>query len=333
MNVFLCHPRRSAIGRLSSTLAGVRPDDLAAHILRAVLQEAPELDWVAIDEVMMGSVNQTGEDNRNVARMSALLAVLPISVPGTTLNWLCGSGMDAVGTAFRAVRARELDLVLAGGVESMYRAPYVLGKADSGFSRDQKIEDPNIGWRFVNPQMKEQYGIDSMPETAESVAEQFNISREDQNLFTFRSQQKATREQQQGVFAQEIVPGSIPRRKQDPLVFDTDEYPRSTMLEKLASLSTPFRENGCVTAGKASGVNDDAAAMLVVSKAAVKQTQTRAHGEDPRHGSRWCGSSHYGYWACACSTKTDGETEYHHRRHRRDRAKRSLCRSRPGDFA
>ena len=183
----------------------------------------------------------------------------------------------------------------------MYRAPYVLGKADSGFSRDQKIEDPNIGWRFVNPQMKEQYGIDSMPETAESVAEQFNISREDQNLFIFRSQQKATREQQQGVFA--IVPVSIPCRKQDPLVFDTDEYPRSTMLERLASLSSD---------GNASGVNDGAAAMLVVSKAAVKQTQTRAHGEDPRHGSRWCGSSHYGYWACACSTKTDGETGYHH---------------------
>lgn len=195
-DVFFCHPRRSAIGRFGGTLASVRPDDLAAHIFKAVLEQAPELDPAAIDEVMMGSANQAGEDNRNVARMSALLAGLPTSVPGTTLNRLCGSGMDAVGTAFRAIRAGEMDLVLAGGVESMSRAPYVMGKADSAFSRGQKIEDTTIGWRFVNPLMKKQYGIDSMPETAENVAEKFNISRQDQDLFAFRSQQKTARAQQ-----------------------------------------------------------------------------------------------------------------------------------------
>ncbi|HCL39624.1 MAG TPA: 3-oxoadipyl-CoA thiolase, partial [Marinobacter hydrocarbonoclasticus] len=275
-DVFLCHPRRSAIGRFGGTLASVRPDDLAAHIFKAVLEQAPELDPVAIDEVMMGSANQAGEDNRNVARMSALLAGLPTSVPGTTLNRLCGSGMDAVGTAFRAIRAGEMDLVLAGGVESMSRAPYVMGKADSAFSRSQKIEDTTIGWRFVNPLMKKQYGVDSMPETAENVAEQYNISREDQDLFAFRSQQKTARAQQEGVFAEEIVPVSIPRRKQDPLVFDTDEHPRASTLKKLAALPAPFRENGSVTAGNASGVNDGAAAMLVASEAAVKQ-----HGLKP----------------------------------------------------
>ncbi|OEY66096.1 3-oxoadipyl-CoA thiolase [Marinobacter sp. X15-166B] len=268
-NVYLCHPRRSAIGRFSGTLASVRPDDLAADVFKAVLAQAPDLDPAAIDEVMMGCANQAGEDNRNVARMSALLAGLPISVPGTTLNRLCGSGMDAVGTAFRAIRAGEMDLVLAGGVESMSRAPYVMGKADNAFSRGQKIEDTTIGWRFVNPLMKQQYGIDAMPETAENVAEQFNVSREDQDLFALRSQEKAARAQQDGVFAEEIVPVSIPRRKQDPLVFDTDEHLRSTSLEKLAALPAPFRSGGSVTAGNASGVNDGAAAMLVASEAAV----------------------------------------------------------------
>jgi 3-oxoadipyl-CoA thiolase len=203
--------------------------------------------------------------------MSALLAGLPTSVPGTTLNRLCGSGMDAVGTAFRAIRAGEMDLVLAGGVESMSRAPYVMGKADSSFSRSQKIEDTTIGWRFVNPLMKQQYGIDSMPETAENVAEQYKVSREDQDLFAFRSQEKTARAQKEGIFTEEIVPVSIPRRKQDPLVFDTDEHPRESTLEKLAALPTPFRENGSVTAGNASGVNDGAAAMLVASEAAVTQ--------------------------------------------------------------
>ena len=269
-NVYLCHPRRSAIGRFGGTLSGVRPDDLAARIFKAVLGQAPELAPANIDEVMMGCANQAGEDNRNIARMSALLAGLPTSVPGTTLNRLCGSGMDAVGTAFRAIRAAEMDLVLAGGVESMSRAPYVMGKADSAFSRGQVLEDTTIGWRFVNPLMEKQHGIDSMPETAENVAEQFNISREDQDLFAFRSQEKASKAQQEGRFAEEIVPISIPRRKKEPFVFDTDEHPRNTTLEKLAALPTPFRDNGSVTAGNASGVNDGAAAMFVASEIAVK---------------------------------------------------------------
>jgi len=269
-NVYICHPRRSAIGRFGGTLASVRPDDLAAQIFRAVLEQAPELDPHAIDEVIMGCANQAGEDNRNVARMSALLAGLPTSVPGTTLNRLCGSGMDAVGTAFRAIRAGEMDLVLAGGVESMSRAPYVMGKADSAFGRGQKIEDTTIGWRFVNPLMKKQHGIDSMPETAENVAEQFGVSRADQDLFALRSQEKTARAQADGIFAEEIVPVSIPRRKQEPLSFDTDEHPRASTLDKLAALPAPFRDNGTVTAGNASGVNDGAAAMLVASEAAVQ---------------------------------------------------------------
>ncbi|WP_444679212.1 3-oxoadipyl-CoA thiolase [Halomonas sp. E19] len=275
-DVFLCHPRRTAIGRFGGTLASVRPDDFAATLFKAVLAEAPDLDPAAIEEVFMGCANQAGEDNRNVARMSALLAGLPTSVPGTTMNRLCGSGMDAVGTAFRAIKAGEMELALAGGVESMSRAPYVLGKADGAFSRGQKIEDTTIGWRFVNPLMKKAYGIDSMPETAENVAEQFNISREDQDAFALRSQQKAAAAQKAGRFAIEITPIEIPRRKQEPLVFDTDEHPRETTLETLAGLPTPFREGGSITAGNASGVNDGASAMLVASRAAVEQ-----HGLTP----------------------------------------------------
>ena len=275
-NVYICHPRRSAIGRFGGTLSSVRPDDLAAQVFKAVLEQAPELDPSAIDEVIMGCANQAGEDNRNVARMSALLAGLPASVPGTTINRLCGSGMDAVGTAFRAIRAGEMDLVLAGGVESMSRAPYVMGKADSAFARGQKIEDTTIGWRFVNPLMKKQYGIDSMPETAENVAEQFGVSREDQDLFALRSQEKTARAQAAGVFAEEIVAVQIPRRKQEPLIFDTDEHPRVSTLDKLAALPTPFRDNGTVTAGNASGVNDGAAAMLVANAVAMQR-----HGLKP----------------------------------------------------
>ncbi|MGE4534909.1 3-oxoadipyl-CoA thiolase [Halomonas sp.] len=275
-DVFLCHPRRSAVGRFGGTLASVRPDDLAASIFKAVLAEAPGLDPAAIDDVFMGCANQAGEDNRSVARMSLLLAGLPTSVPGTTLNRLCGSGMDAVGTAFRAIKAGEMDLALAGGVESMSRAPYVMGKADGAFSRGQKIEDTTIGWRFINPKMKQAYGVDSMPETAENVAEQFAISREDQDAFALRSQQKAAAAQAAGRFAEEITPIEIPRRKQEPLIFDKDEHLRETSLEKLAGLPTPFREGGSVTAGNASGVNDGAAAMLVASAAAVEQ-----HGLTP----------------------------------------------------
>ncbi|WP_417616541.1 3-oxoadipyl-CoA thiolase [Oceanisphaera sp.] len=275
--VYLCHPRRSAIGRFGGTLASVRPDDLAAQVFKAVLAQAPDLDPAAIDEVIMGCGNQAGEDNRNVARMSALLAGLPVSVPGTTINRLCGSGMDAVGTAVRAIKAGELDLVLAGGVESMSRAPYVMGKADSAFTRGQKIEDTTIGWRFVNAQMKAQYGVDSMPETAENLAEQFAISREDQDAFAVQSQQKAARAQSEGRFAEEIVAIEIPRRKQEPLLFADDEHLRpGTSLEKLAKLPTPFRDGGSVTAGNASGVNDGAAAMLIASEEAVQR-----HGLKP----------------------------------------------------
>ena len=275
-DVFICNPKRSAIGRFGGTLSSVRPDDLAARVFEAVLAQAPELNPEAIEEVIMGCANQAGEDNRNVARMSALLAGLPTSVPGTTINRLCGSGMDAVGTAFRAIRAGEMDLVLAGGVESMSRAPYVMGKADSAFSRGQKIEDTTIGWRFVNPLMKKQYGIDSMPETAENVAEQFKISREDQDLFALRSQEKTAKAQADGIFDDEIVAIEIPRRKQEPLIFDKDEHPRASTLEKLNALAAPFRENGSITAGNASGVNDGAAAMLVASADAVQK-----HGLKP----------------------------------------------------
>lgn len=270
-NVYLCNPRRSAIGRFGGTLASVRPDDLAAQIFKAVLEQVPNMDPAAIDEVIMGSANQAGEDNRNVARMSALLAGLPTSVPGTTINRLCGSGMDAVGTAFRAIKAGEMDLVLAGGVESMSRAPYVMGKADSAFTRTQQIEDTTIGWRFVNPLMKQLYGVDSMPETAENVAETYHVSREDQDLFAFRSQKKVQQAITDQIFAQEIVPIEIQRKRQEPLIFDTDEHPRPSTLEKLASLPTPFRNGGSVTAGNASGVNDGAAAMLVASEDAVSQ--------------------------------------------------------------
>ncbi|MDN3554549.1 3-oxoadipyl-CoA thiolase [Halomonas maura] len=276
-NVYLCHPRRTAVGRFGGTLAAVRPDDFAATLFQAVLAEAPDLDPAAIDEVIMGCANQAGEDNRNVARMASLLAGLPTSVPGTTMNRLCGSGMDAVGTAFRAIKAGEFELALAGGVESMSRAPFVMGKAETAFSRSQAIEDTTIGWRFINPLMKQQYGVDAMPETAENVAEQYRVSREDQDAFALRSQQKAERAQQEGRLAEEITAIEIPRRKQAPLIFDQDEHLRpGTTLEKLAKLPTPFRDGGSVTAGNASGVNDGAAAMLVAGEAAVKR-----HGLTP----------------------------------------------------
>lgn len=274
--VFICHPRRTAIGRFGGSLSTVRPDDLAAHVIRSVVGEAPGLAPEAIDEVMLGCANQAGEDNRNVARMSALLAGLPVSVPGVTLNRLCGSGMDAVGSAFRAIATGEMELVMAGGVESMSRAPYVMGKADTSFSRAQMLEDTTIGWRLVNPLMKQQYGIESMPETAENVAKRYGISRDDQDQFALRSQQKAEAAQSSGIFKDEIVPVEIPRRKQEPLLVAVDEHPRSTTFEKLVTLPTPFREDGSVTAGNASGVNDGAAAMLVASREAVE-----AHGLEP----------------------------------------------------
>ncbi|MGN8159629.1 3-oxoadipyl-CoA thiolase [Salinisphaera sp. SWV1] len=269
--VFLCHPRRTAVGRFGGTLAAVRPDDLLAHVFKAVLAEAPNLDPAAIDDVIAGCANQAGEDNRNVARMSLLLAGLPHTVPGATINRLCGSSMDAVGTAARAIKAGETGLMLAGGVESMSRAPYVVSKAPSAFARSQTMEDTTIGWRFINPLLKKQYGVDSMPVTGENVAEQFAVSREDQDAFAYRSQQKAEAAREAGRLAEQITPIEIPRRKQEPLVFDTDQHPRpESTLDQLARLPTPFRDNGTVTAGNASGVNDGAGALLVAGAQAIK---------------------------------------------------------------
>mgnify|MGYP003652675955 FL=1 len=269
-DVFICDYVRTPIGRFGGALASVRADDLGAVPLRALI-DRHDLDWAAVDEVIFGCANQAGEDNRNVARMSALLAGLPETVPGTTMNRLCGSGMDAIITAARAIRSGEMDLAIAGGVESMSRAPFVMPKADSAYSRHAEIHDTTIGWRFVNPLMKAQYGVDSMPETAENVAEDFGISRADQDLFALRSQQRAGAAQASGRFAQEIVPVHIPQRKGDPVVVDTDEHLRpDTTLEALAKLRAPFRAGGSVTAGNASGVNDGAAALIIASAEAVK---------------------------------------------------------------
>ncbi|WP_028627350.1 3-oxoadipyl-CoA thiolase [Metapseudomonas resinovorans] len=262
---------RTPIGRYAGALSAVRADDLGAVPMRALMQRHPELDWSAIDDVIYGCANQAGEDNRNVARMSALLAGLPVTVPGTTLNRLCGSGLDAIGNAARALRCGEAGLMIAGGVESMSRAPFVMGKAESAFSRQADIFDTTIGWRFVNPLMKRQFGIDSMPETAENVAEQFNVSREDQDAFALRSQQRAAAAQAKGRLAKEIVPVEIPQRKGPPKIVEQDEHPRGdTTLEQLAKLGTPFRQGGSVTAGNASGVNDGACALLLASSAAAK---------------------------------------------------------------
>ncbi|MBU58507.1 MAG: 3-oxoadipyl-CoA thiolase [Alcanivorax sp.] len=264
---------RTPVGRYGGALAPVRADDLGAIPMKALMERHADVDWSTVDDVFYGCANQAGEDNRNVARMSALLAGLPVDVPGVTLNRLCGSGMDAVGSAARALRCQEGNLMIAGGVESMSRAPFVMGKAEQAFSRQADVFDTTIGWRFVNKWMKDQYGIDSMPETAENVAEQFKISREDQDAFAFRSQQKAGRAMADGTFADEIVPVSVPRRKQDPLIVRDDEHPRPrTTLEALAKLGTPFRrEGGSVTAGNASGVNDGACALLMGSEAAARR--------------------------------------------------------------
>ena len=273
---FICDYIRSPIGRFGGSLSTVRADDLAAVPLSALRERNPDLDFEAVDEVLYGCANQAGEDNRNVARMALLLAGLPQSIPGGTINRLCGSGMDATITAARAIRAGEADMIIAGGVESMSRAPFVMPKADAAFSRKAEIHDTTIGWRFVNRLMKSQYGVDSMPETAENVAEDFNVSREDQDAFALRSQQKAAAAQANGRLAQEIASVTIPKRRGDPMVVDRDEHPRETSLEKLAGLPAPFREGGSVTAGNASGVNDGAAALIVASEAAVE-----AHGLKP----------------------------------------------------
>ncbi|MEC7650583.1 MAG: 3-oxoadipyl-CoA thiolase [Pseudomonadota bacterium] len=270
-DAYICDAVRSPIGRFGGALSTVRADDLAAHPLKALMARLPDLDWTAVDEVVYGAANQAGEDNRNIARMALLLAGLPQTVPGITLNRLCASGMEAVIAASRMIRSGEGEFVIAGGSESMSRAPFVMPKADTPFSRKAEIYDTTIGWRFVNRQMKTMYGTDSMPETGENVAERWQVSREDQDRFALRSQQKAGAAMESGRFAAEIEPVTIPQRKGDPVVVDADEHPRpQTTLEQLAKLPTPFRENGTVTAGNASGVNDGAAAMILASEGAMK---------------------------------------------------------------
>ncbi len=275
---FICDYIRTPIGRFGGSLSSVRADDLGAVPLRALVERNANVDWGAIDDVIFGCANQAGEDNRNVARMATLLAGLPIGVPGSTVNRLCGSGMDALGIAARAIKAGENELMVAGGVESMSRAPFVMPKAETAFSRNAEIYDTTIGWRFVNPLMKKQYGVDSMPETGENVAEEFGVSRADQDAFAVRSQDKAVAAQANGRLAKEIVSVTIPQRKGDPVVVSKDEHPRAgTTVESLAKLPTPFKkEGGTVTAGNASGVNDGAAALIVASEAAAKK-----HGLTP----------------------------------------------------
>ena len=267
--VFICDAIRTPIGRYGGALANVRADDLGAIPIKALMQRNAKVDWAAVDDVYYGCANQAGEDNRNVARMAALLAGLPDAVPGATINRLCGSGLDAVGLAARAIRSNEAELMIAGGVESMTRAPFVMGKADSAFSRTAKIEDTTIGWRFVNPLMKARYGIDSMPETAENVAAEFGIARADQDAFALRSQQRYARAHAAKFFESELTPVEIPQKKGDPIKFLADEHPRETSLEALAKLKGVVKPDGTVTAGNASGVNDGSCAVLLASEEAA----------------------------------------------------------------
>jgi acetyl-CoA acyltransferase len=271
-DVFICDAIRTPFGRYGGTLANIRADDLAAIPIRALMERNPGVDWQAVDDVIFGCANQAGEDNRNVARMALLLAGLPKEVTGSTINRLCGSSMDAVGVAARAIKSGETDLMIAGGVESMSRAPFVMGKADAAFSRNAEIFDTTIGWRFVNPLMKSKYGVDSMPETAENVAEDFKVSREDQDAFAFRTQQRWAKAHASGFFADELIPVPITQKKGDPKTFDTDEHPRpDTTLEALARLKPIVKAGGTVTAGNASGVNDGSCALLLASADAVRK--------------------------------------------------------------
>ncbi len=261
---------RTPFGRYGGALAPVRPDDMAAHVIRSLVEKVPSVDWAKTDDVLMGCANQAGEDNRNVARMAVLLADLPVVVPGVTLNRLCASSLDSVIYGARAIRSGDADLIIAGGVESMSRAPFVLPKAGTAWSRSNEVHDTTIGWRFINPKMREQFGVDSMPETAQNVADDFNVSRDDQDAFAARSQARAAASIANGRFAKEIAPVSIPQRKGDPVVVDTDEHPRETTAETLARLR-PLFPNGSVTAGNSSGVNDGAVAILLASEKAVEQ--------------------------------------------------------------
>jgi len=269
-DAFICDAVRTPFGRYGGSLGSIRADNLGALPLKALMERNAGIDWQAVDDVIFGCANQAGEDNRNVARMSLLLAGLPVEVTGTTMNRLCGSSLDAVATAARAIKTGEAELIIAGGVESMSRAPFVMGKASAAFGRDQKIEDTTMGWRFINPALKAMHGVDTMPETAENVAEQFSISREDQDAFAARSQARTAAAQESGRLAEELIPVSIPQRRADPIIFDTDEHPRAgTTAEDLAKLRPVVREGGTVTAGNASGINDGAAAIIIASEAAV----------------------------------------------------------------
>ncbi len=269
-DVFICDAIRTPIGRFGGGLSTVRADDLAALPIKALIERNPSVDWTAVDEVFLGCANQAGEDNRNVARMALLLAGLPDSIPGVTLNRLCASGMDAIGTAFRAIASGEMELAIAGGVESMSRAPFVMGKADAAFSRNMKLEDTTIGWRFINPLMKAQYGVDAMPQTADNVADDYQVSRADQDAFALRSQQRTAAAQAAGYFAEEIVPVRVAHKKGETLV-EHDEHPRDTTLDALAKLKPVNGPDKTVTAGNASGVNDGAAALILASAEAVKK--------------------------------------------------------------
>ena len=271
-NAYIIDAIRTPVGRFGGSLASVRADDLGAIPLKALMERNPSVDWEQVDDIIYGCANQAGEDNRNVGRMSALLAGIPYQVPATTINRLCGSSLDALAIAARAIKAKEANLIVAGGVESMSRAPFVMGKAETAYSRGQKIEDTTMGWRFINPKLKEQYGVETMSQTAENVAEQFNVNRQDQDQFAYNSQQRTKAAQDKGFFAKEIVPVTIPQRKGEPVVVDTDEHPRpQTTLEALAKLKGVVKPEGTVTAGNASGINDGAAAFLIASDAAAEQ--------------------------------------------------------------
>lgn len=272
---FLCEGFRTPIGRYGGVLSTIRPDDLLADVMSAVLRSASKIDPAAVDDVLIGCANQAGEDNRNIARMASLLAGVPETAGGATINRLCGSGLDAIGTAARAINCGAAEIIVAGGVESMSRAPFVMPKATGAFSRNAEIFDTTMGWRFINKRMQEMHGIDSMPETAENVAEQFGISRVEQDAFALRSQEKAQAAIRQGRFTREISPVTVPQRKAEPLLVDRDEHPRATTAEKLSALPTPFRENGTVTAGNASGINDGACALIIASEAAIAQYDLR----------------------------------------------------------
>jgi 3-oxoadipyl-CoA thiolase len=278
-NAYIVDAIRTPFGRYAGGLAAVRADDLGALPIKALMQRNPSVDWQQVDDVIYGCANQAGEDNRNVGRMSSLLAGLPYQVPATTINRLCGSSLDAIAMAARTIKAGEADLIIAGGVESMSRAPFVMGKAETAYGRTQKIEDTTMGWRFINPKLKEMYGVDTMPQTAENVAAQFHISREDQDKFALTSQQRTAAAQAKGYFAKEIVPVTIPQRKGDPIIIDTDEHPRATTIEVLTKLKPVVKAEGTVTAGNASGINDGAAALLIASDEAIAKYELKARAK------------------------------------------------------